>query len=105
MSPVEDIDENTLKQAVALFYDGSAAPTITAKGEGQVAEDIIALALESGVPLCDNAPLVDLLSKMSLGDTIPEELYVVVAHVIAFAYKVRMELALPQQNNDLNNPG
>lgn len=84
--------ERELRSAVALFYDGEQAPTITAKGEGLVAEEIIQIAEENGVPLCDNAPLVDLLSQLELGDSIPEELYIAVAHVIAFAYKVRMDM-------------
>lgn len=90
---MEDELEHELKRAVALFYDGEDAPTITAKGHGLEAEEIIRLALENNVPLCDNPPLVELLSHMELGDTIPQELYVAVAHIIAFAYKMRMGLA------------
>ncbi len=76
------------QKAIALFYDGKQAPKLTAKGEGLLAEDIIALARASGVPLCENAPLVELLGHFELGDSIPEELYVAVAHIIAFAYKL-----------------
>lgn len=75
-------------KAVALFYDGQQAPNITAKGEGLVAEDIIALAKAHGIPLCENAPLVELLSHFELGDNIPEDLYLAVAHIIAFAYQL-----------------
>lgn len=74
--------------AVALEYDGESAPRITAKGEGQVARAIIALAREHGVPLHDNPELVNLLQRVPLGDEIPEPLYLAVAEVIAFAYIV-----------------
>jgi Uncharacterized homolog of the cytoplasmic domain of flagellar protein FhlB len=80
-------------KAVALFYDGKQAPTVSAKGEGAQAEEIIRIAQECGVPLCDNAPLVDLLSSLELGDNIPEQLYIAVAHILAFAYEL-------QFNND-----
>lgn len=78
-----------LQKAVALFYDGSGAPQITAKGQGQEAEEMIQLARESNVPTCENAALVDLLSHIELGKTIPESLYVAIAHIIAFAYQIR----------------
>jgi flagellar biosynthesis protein len=77
-----------LQKAVALFYDGINAPQISAKGAGKVAEEIIAIAQEHGVPLCDNATLVDLLVTLELGDEIPEALYVAVAYIIAFAYQL-----------------
>lgn len=84
--------DNELKHAVALFYDGEQAPTICAKGEGLKAEEIIRIAEENGVPLCDNPPLVALLSQMELGDEIPESLYIATASIIAFAYKMRLQV-------------
>lgn len=76
-------------KAVALFYDGLRAPVLTAKGVGADAEQIVRIAEESGVPLCDNAPLVDLLSQLELGDRIPEQVYLAVAHILAFAYQLQ----------------
>jgi flagellar biosynthesis protein len=72
--------------AIALKYDGQSAPTITAKGRGELAEEIIALAIENDVPLDNNPELVKLLSSIPLGEEIPEALYIAVAEVIAFAY-------------------
>ena len=71
------------KKAVALFYDGSNAPNVTASGAGDIAEQIIALAREHKVPLFENAPLLNLLAE------IPETLYLCIAQVIAFAYKIQ----------------
>lgn len=78
-----------LQQAVALFYDGSGAPQITAKGLGEEAQQIIALAQEHGVPLCDNPALAEVLSQIELGERVPEALYVAIAHIIAFAYQLK----------------
>ncbi|GAB4360431.1 MAG: EscU/YscU/HrcU family type III secretion system export apparatus switch protein [Gammaproteobacteria bacterium] len=72
--------------AIALEYDGEAAPRVTAKGEGDIARQIIELAEEHGVPLQENPELVRLLKRIPLGDEIPEALYYAVAEVIAFAY-------------------
>ena len=83
-----DYSEQQLKKAVALYYDGTNAPHISAKGSGEVAEQIIAIAQEHGVPLCDNSSLVDLLVTLELGEEIPEALYIAVACIIAFAYQL-----------------
>ena len=80
--------ENKIQKAVALFYDGNNSPMVTAKGTGAVAENIIAIADEHGVPLCDNGALVELLVQLELGDEIPETLYLAVAYIIAFAYQL-----------------
>ena len=75
-----------LQKAVALFYDGKNVPQVSAKGTGELAEQIIAIAQEHDVPLCDNSDLVDLLVTLELGDEIPTALYIAVAYIIAFAY-------------------
>ena len=78
---------NTQKRiAVALEYDGETAPKVTAKGLDDMADKIIDIATEHGVPLQKNDGLVDILSQMNLGDEIPENLYRAIAEVIAFAY-------------------
>lgn len=90
MNPISD---NELQKAIALFYDGNQAPVVTAKGVGREAEEIIRIADEAGVPLCDNAPLVELLAQLELGDSIPESLYIAIAHIIAFAYKLQWDIS------------
>ena len=77
-----------IQKAVALFYNGKSSPKVTAKGIGDVADNIIAIAEKHGVPLCDNSALVELLVTLELGDEIPETLYLAVAYIIAFAYQL-----------------
>lgn len=72
--------------AVALKYDGQNAPTVTAKGEGLTAEQILEIADKHGIPLQAEPELVKILAQVPLGEEIPRELYVAVAEVIAFAY-------------------
>ena len=76
------------RTAVALHYSGRGAPRITAKGKGVVAEEILALAREHNIPLREDAALTGLLARIELGDEIPEKLYLAVAEVIAFAYRL-----------------
>ncbi|GLO32442.1 MULTISPECIES: EscU/YscU/HrcU family type III secretion system export apparatus switch protein [Pseudomonas] len=77
------------RQAIALFYDGQQAPTLTAKGDDALAEAILALAREHEVPIYENAELVRLLARLELGDQIPEALYLTIAEIIAFAWHLR----------------
>ena len=83
---MSDAEPRTLPLAVALRCDGTGAPRVTAKGRAEVAERIVALAREHGVPLQDEPELAAVLARIPLGDEIPEALYRAVAEVIAFAY-------------------
>ena len=72
--------------SVALEYDGENAPSVTANGIGDLADQIKAIAAQHGIPLHEDKQLVNVLAQIELGDEIPENLYVAVAEVIAFAY-------------------
>jgi flagellar biosynthesis protein len=79
----------TPRQAIALKYDGSHAPTLTAKGDDALAEAILKIARDYEVPIYENAELVKLLARMELGESIPEELYRTIAEIIAFAWHLK----------------
>ena len=72
--------------AVALNYDGTNAPLITASGTGDVAEEIVRIAAEHGVHLHQDPVLSRMLSTLDIGTEIPRELYELIAEIIAFAY-------------------
>ncbi|WP_339898010.1 EscU/YscU/HrcU family type III secretion system export apparatus switch protein [uncultured Gilvimarinus sp.] len=101
----DEFTDAELQKAVALYYDGTSAPVISATGTGEIAQQIIDLAEAHEVPLCDNATLVDFLITLELGDAISEKLYLAIAHIIAFAYDLRgiiPEEATPADANDTN---
>lgn len=77
------------RQAIALSYDGRSAPNVTAKGDDELAEAILAIAREYEVPIYENAELVKLLARLELGDAIPESLYRTIAEIIAFAWHLK----------------
>ena len=75
--------------AVALAYDdGESAPRVAAKGRGLVAEAIIAKAREAGVYVHESPQLVALLMQVDLDSHIPEELYLAVAELLAWLYRL-----------------
>ena len=77
-------------KAVALKYDGKKdkAPRIIAKGRGNIAEKIIDVAKEHGVPLYEDKNLIQILEALDLETEIPPELYRAVAEVLAFIYRL-----------------
>lgn len=73
------------RTAVAVAYNpGDVAPKILATGKGAVAERIIEKAKENDVPFYQDNKLAETLSKLEIGDTIPPELYEVVAEILVF---------------------
>lgn len=78
-------------RAVAISYDAAElpAPKVSAAGQGTVADRIIALAQENGVPIRHDPAMVELLAQLDVGQIIPPELYSVVAEVLAFVYRLK----------------
>jgi len=75
--------------AVALAYDGGdSAPRIAAKGRGLVAEAIIERARHAGIYVHESPQLVALLMQVDLDSKIPQELYIAVAELLAWLYKL-----------------
>jgi flagellar biosynthesis protein len=80
-----------IKEVVALQYKGEGAPKVTAKGKGDIAKQILALAEQHNIPLYQDEHLSALLSKVDLGDEIPEQLYAAVARIIRFVFELNKE--------------
>ena len=80
--------------AVALRYvpaEGAAAPTVVAKGDGFVADEILRLARAHGVPLRSDPALAGALATLDVGRQIPPELFRAVAALLAFVYALNGE--------------
>lgn len=79
----------TRGEAVALTYaSGDAAPRVVAKGRGLVAQEIIERAREAGVYVHESPELVSLLMQVDLDARIPPQLYVVIAELLAWLYRI-----------------
>lgn len=85
-----------LKHAVALAYTQTdAAPRVVAKGRGVLAEQIIARARENGVYVHESPELVSLLMQVDLDQRIPPQLYVAVAELLAWLYRLESGESTP----------
>src|SRR5215471_7551835 len=88
---------DTRRAAVALKYDAATdnAPKVITKGRGLVAEKIMALAREQGIPMREEPDLVQMLTQIDLDQTIPPSLYQIVAELLAFVYRLNQSYQRP----------
>jgi len=83
-----------IKKAVALKYEQNKdkAPKVVAKGKGKIAEKIIEIARQHGITVQQDKELVEILSKLDIGEEIPPHLYEVVAKIFAYIYTQKQKL-------------
>lgn len=77
------------REAIALAYrQTDAAPRVVARGKGLIAEEIIARAKEHGVYVHESPELVALLTQVDIDQSIPPQLYLAVAELLAWLYRL-----------------
>ena len=74
--------------AVALHYDKTGAPIVTAKGKGTIGAKIIEIAKAHDIPIEENEVLAGALSNVDIGEEIPAELYKAVTEVLVFVLRL-----------------
>ncbi|MBI4522658.1 MAG: EscU/YscU/HrcU family type III secretion system export apparatus switch protein [Deltaproteobacteria bacterium] len=88
---------NPQELAVALRYHAGEmnAPRVVAKGAGWIAKNIREIARKKSIAIVENKPLAQLLYRsVNVGQEIPENLYRVVAEVLAYVYRLRGQTSL-----------
>lgn len=93
------------QMAVALAYQsGDAAPKVVARGRGIIAQAIIDRAKEHGIFVHESQELVGLLMKVELDEHIPPELYLAVAELLAWLYRLEHRQTPVIPSIHLDNP-
>lgn len=83
---------NPTHYAVAIVYDREmgVAPIVIAKGADYMAQKIKEKARENDIEIVENKPLArSLYRSVEIGEQVPPELYVAVAEVLAYVYKLK----------------
>lgn len=82
------------RAAVAVSYDESeTAPRVVAKGYGKLADTIVRVARENGLYVHESSELVGLLMQVDLDSHIPPQLYLAVAELLAWLYRLESRSA------------
>lgn len=85
---------NPTHYAVALefSFETMHAPKVLAKGRNLIAEQMKQEARWAGVPIVENPPLArSLYRSVEPGQSIPYDLYAMVAEILAFLYRAELE--------------
>ena len=80
--------EKPVRAAALRYVKGDTAPALVASGRGYIAEAILQAAEEAGIPVREDAVLVEALAHLELGDRVPPELYQAVAEALVWAYRL-----------------
>ena len=88
------LEYNKKNKAVALKYNAETdkAPVIIASGYGEVANKIINIAEQNGIPVYRDDSDASLMCMLDVGSNIPPELYEVIAAIYCQLLKSTDEL-------------
>ena len=76
-------------EAIALEYGRNKSPKVTAKGQNELAQRILAEAQKQGVYVAEDPQLLALLSRLDVGDEIPQDMYTAVAVILSWVYLLK----------------
>jgi flagellar biosynthesis protein len=74
------------RQAITLAYGRNPVPVVTAKGEDELALQMLEEAQRQGVFVTEDPQLLALLSCLKVDQEIPPELYTAVAVILSWVY-------------------
>lgn len=78
-----------MKKSVAIKYEkGLPAPFILAKGREELADRIVELAEQNGVPIVERTELVEALYMVDVGAFLPEQFFEAVAELLVFVQNI-----------------
>jgi len=91
--------------AVAIKYQENKdnAPRVVAKGINYMAQRIKQIARENGIIIVENPPVARALYKLEIGWEIPEELFQVVAEILAFVYQAKGKIKVEEKLKKVDN--
>jgi len=96
---------NPTHLAVAIeYHEGMRAPKVLAKGPYHLAEKIVQIAKENHIPVVQNIPLARAIYKtIEIGQEISSDLYLAMAEVLAYVYKIRGKAHFTESNARANH--
>lgn len=81
--------------AIALQQDPGAAqgPRVVAKGQGRLAEQILAIAFDRGVKVRTDADLAEILAAVEIDSEVPLPALAAVAEILTYVYRASLAAA------------
>jgi flagellar biosynthesis protein len=97
--------------AIALDYkrdglmDPKHGPRVAATGKGVVAEQILQIAFERGIPVREDADLAQILSTLEVDSVIPVDALAAVAEILSYLYRLNGRVLDGRSGSDESNGG
>lgn len=85
------IPKNQVAVAIEDGSDSGALPKVTAAGRGEIAEQILQLAIENGIKIREDGPLAEMLAVIELESPVPTEAFMAVAEILSYVYRAHGE--------------
>jgi flagellar biosynthesis protein len=77
------------KKGIAVGYSpGNSAPEILAIAKGILVDKLINIAKENNITIYKDSDLAEILSLMTPGDKVPENLFHILSEVLAYCYRI-----------------
>jgi flagellar biosynthesis protein len=76
-----------MKKGIALEYNGKI-PKILAIAKGKLFKDLLYIAKKNNITIYEDTNLVEVLSKLDVGEEIPEDMYHAISGILAYCYNV-----------------
>lgn len=93
MSSYNNKNKDKAKRAVAIKYDANKdnAPVVIASGSGYIANKVVEIAEDSGVPIYKDDSLSVLLSQLEIGSEIPEVLFGAIVDIYIYFLNFKID--------------
>lgn len=93
MSSYNNKNKAKAKRAVAIKYDANKnnAPVVIASGSGYIANKVVEIAEDSGVPIYKDDSLSVLLSQLEIGSEIPEVLFGAIVDIYIYFLNFKID--------------
>jgi flagellar biosynthesis protein len=104
LNPLDSSKKLSRQTAVALQEGSSQGDLakIIASGRGHIAEQILQLAFENGIPVREDSALAEMLAEIDIDSPIPSEAFMAVAEILSYVYRASGK---PNPFDSLDNDG
>ena len=90
-SNIKKIPQKQTAVAITAGEEGQELPRISAAGRGKLAEQILQLAFENGIPVREDSALAEMLAGIELDSPVPSEAFFAVAEILSYVYRANGE--------------
>jgi flagellar biosynthesis protein len=86
--PAGATGKRTVTVAIGPGETAGAVPRVTAAAQGALAERLLEIAFEHGIPVRQDADLAEIIAAMEIDSEIPVAAFAAVAEILSYVYRL-----------------